>query len=1055
MQHVQAHVPVTALALYGENYILSGEGGYLLLYSIGGSLLSRTLIFDDQAIHGIAVSNNAPVSTAIVWGGPLLRLLSLALIDGVVHVARGEKQHAKDWILDAAFAPASTLRAGLVTAHGAFTTLCIHHTESQPSKCPESTLKPQIPGSNCILYSAHLTWLSASNCLIASGTSFGDIIVWSVVIDDEGNDSTRRQIHFSFSAHDGSVFGVRLSSQSFSPGRDARRLLLVSCSDDRSVRLWNVSDLRSSTVVAHSGQDTGFGSRLKAGGIHAPPCLAKAMGHISRIWHVRLAEARHDNELTRIRSFGEDASVITWAVRIEASAYVMGPVHTIKPHAGKNVWSVATNEMNDLVLTGGADGTIAVCKKDGPVTKFVETPNDKILGSGVRDDFRSYAFVASRMLIATTNGGSLVLITLSNSCGLSGVEQVSAPLPGLISYSLISAIPSVAFIGGTNGTIYLYDNEQRRVFELASVRGKIAGLFVQKQTSGAVVLLVCAVNSIAASIFVLEDGVHGNLRPTPIRELDLELEKGFVTTAFADGVGKEYSYYILGSRTGSVAVYTDHEDTKSTLLHSLLLTDVHGKEAVTQLQWIAGESTAECSERHWLLSTGRDGTVAMHLITLTGDRLGLELVHQLSLPFGPNIEGISISNDTGALVWGFKSKLFVVFDLDVQRKVMAIECGGMHRSWAFQPTTSGGRFVWTKASKLFQTNQSSPAYDQVRLGGHGREIKAASISTEGDEQIIATGAEDTDIKLFTVDGTFIRCVQTLRKHNTGIQHLAWLESHLFSSGGFEEFFVWKTRRNIPTIGVGVVCESTHPRSGTSDLRIMGFDVQQADSPQHFVIAMAYSDSTLKHWRYRCREWELISAADYLTSCLTQVFGTKYDDHVQWSSATDGHIIRWGVDIGKQSVAWTKRHKVHQNSIHQAICVSLGGAESLVVTGGDDNAIGLTRITDSGKMHTCLIPRAHAAAVTGLAILPLQQGGFGLVSAGIDQRIKLWHVELDPTRPDSNGVRVKRLYDVHTAVADVSGVGLCAMRDAGVGVLIYGVGIDVWRLPWGEGSEAPE
>jgi WD40 repeat protein len=154
--------------------------------------------------------------------------------------------------------------------------------------------------------------------------------------------------------------------------------------------------------------------------------------------------------------------------------------------------------------------------------------------------------------------------------------------------------------------------------------------------------------------------------------------------------------------------------------------------------------------------------------------------------------------------------------------------------------------VWTRASSMHICSQAGPNHGVIRPGSHGREIKAVAASQGPSSPLIATGAEDTDIKLFEyVEGELL-CRRTLRRHTTGIQHLQWSENgeYLFSSGGCEEFYIWKTRRLPSPMGVGIVCDFTYaPESEHADLRIMSFDVKQRNIG--YDIALVFSDSSIK------------------------------------------------------------------------------------------------------------------------------------------------------------------------------------------------------------------
>ncbi len=104
--------------------------------------------------------------------------------------------------------------------------------------------------------------------------------------------------------------------------------------------------------------------------------------------------------------------------------------------------------------------------------------------------------------------------------------------------------------------------------------------------------------------------------------------------------------------------------------------------------------------------------------------------------------------------------------------------------------------------------------------------------------------------------------------------------------------------------------------------------------------------------------------------------------------------------------------IHQNAILALQAVSIAPNHHLLLTGGDDNAFGitLTRSTASGskwpnntppppQFRTLLIPHAHVAAITALAILDSHRQADHLLiltalSTGNDQRVKIWRISID-------------------------------------------------------------
>ncbi|SMR51879.1 unnamed protein product [Zymoseptoria tritici ST99CH_3D1] len=1114
MQHEHHRVPVTALGFWHQDVLLAAEGTFIKAYDVKKKiLLAKVEVFNGQAVHGILVSDERREdSQVIVWGGRLLRQLRARLSGTTLELDLDPLKKADDWILDAAFAPVQAEKApkiAIVTAHNSLSIGTL-------DDALDIKLDLLVPGSNCILYAADVTWLSADECLIASGTAFGDIMVWSCNLTEDGGIlSVKHGTHYTFSAHDGSVFGVQISSKAVASTFEGRMHVLASCSDDRTIRLWDISDLSpNSSTLAEGQRETGFGSH-RDGDEHAPQCLAKAMGHGSRIWTARFlldetnkrsAPAGID-ELS-IVSFGEDASCIFWTPEptrpsIEQHPYVLRQTHMQKSHTGKNIWSV-TIDPSLRIATGGADGSIAI--RSWPKLRRADRPSEvdrKLLLCGQESDsFRTFAFLSHNSILATTDSGRLVTLQSHGGVQLDS-KEVSSTIDGLRGYSTMASVPGYGFAAGNQGDVYSYVHRTGRITKILSTGRKIASLFADSehaehldQSPEWIGLLVTQVNSDSALLCTLLSNsvavVTDDQSDTVTRQIELALPENFVVTSYARTTLGLASVVVLGSRNGSIAMFDVSSTTGAVpITHTSLLTSVHGKEAVTSLKF-AGSSV---NSRHVLFSTGRDGTYAAHAFQSPVEKLQTQLVHQLSLPFGPNIEGIGHSPAGHIWLWGFRSKQFVVFDITSQQEVMTVECGGAHRTWAFQPLENGGTFFWIKASKLYWKSQIELPFQTLNAGGHGREIKAVAVS-RASQQLIATGAEDTNIKLSTYNKRQgFQTLHTLQKHNTGIQHLQWSPDglHLFSSGGFEEFYVWKIALGVPELGIGVVCQSAHPNSGRSDLRITHFSAHPTtDTPVEsptFHITMTYSDSMLRTWSYHDRNWALLSQGSYLTSCLTQVLSPppasgavpSNGDHNPApliTASTDGYLAIWSAPASTDALLstpaesefkWHQRHKAHQNSILSLTALPLPDGTTLLLSTGDDNALGITRlqISDTGSrseagLRTLLVPNAHAAAITGLVVLshksvlsestsmhsPAKEE-LVICTTSLDQRLKLWRVKVDISKEGVDGVDVRFVGSRFSAVADCAGVeGLRAgsKKDGDVdGVLVFGVGMEIWRV----------
>jgi len=160
-----------------------------------------------------------------------------------------------------------------------------------------------------------------------------------------------------------------------------------------------------------------------------------------------------------------------------------------------------------------------------------------------------------------------------------------------------------------------------------------------------------------------------------------------------------------------------------------------------------------------------------------------------------------------------------------------------------------------------------------------------------------------------------------------------------------------------------------------------------------------------------------------------------------------------------------RKRIHQSSVKCLAVANLpsdvvAGGRSVVFSGGDDNAIGLTVASttidtrDAGsriKLSTLLLPRAHAAAVTTIVVLSTtvhsEHGSTTItfMTSGNDQRIKIWDVTIMDSESQAGQMRVRRLVNKPTTIADISSMtrldDVSDDRTTVMSVAICGIGID--------------
>ena len=505
----------------------------------------------------------------------------------------------------------------------------------------------------------------------------------------------------------------------------------------------------------------------------------------------------------------------------------------------------------------------------------------------VHDSPKSYSWINKHELLATTAKGCILLGTLSEDTAshYDYFEEISweeiSQLNDLTSYSLTCSVEHLdcILLSGKQGVVYLYQNRQKTVNPIITLHCKVSGLFTQellgshvdkarKKSTGIVAACLGS-----PSVYMCTMHLDGSLRAEKAYISDLvglKLPSHFVVTS-AQWIGSD-TFLALGSRSGALCVYKYPECTLSEARMTPFpcFRHVHGEDAITSIQKLPAYTS---TSKVYFLTTGRNGRCAVHHLSqrpnYTSDHLRLETVHVLEPPFGPNIEGGLFDSLTKDLiVWGFRSKSFVVWNESKQKEVMEIECGGSHRSWAYRQNSSGkegGAFVWTQASICNIHTQEQASHELIQPGGHGREIKAMAIyQADGQNhtharKLIATGAEDTTVRIImSSDDNSTRsdkwvCRGVMKSHTTGIQQLRWTPdgSFLFSAGGGEELLAWKVQP-VPCIDVGVILFSRCPSvTEDSDLRVMDFDIliieddNSTTSERRFLMAVVYSDSSVR------------------------------------------------------------------------------------------------------------------------------------------------------------------------------------------------------------------
>lgn len=813
-----------------------------------------------------------------------------------------------DWILDAAFNNSSIF---VLTAHNVLKTFVVDIDALAPNIDQESAQTIRGPGS--FLYSGDLCVADPNLLIVAAGTVFGEILVWTCSRKASDQVEWHPSAKHTFNGHKGSVFGVTISPK-LDLGNGPTRLL-ASCSDDRTIRVWDIGDCGKLSFEPdrHTFSiETGFGKISTS----EKSEVASAWGHASRIWGVRfvLLPGNKGQSKILLLSRGEDTVCQLWSLEPTPQADMeLSPVSSDRYHSGKNAWSMClgTDVRGPIVYTGGADGQI-VSRQFGLLSDSKDHPSKLLVPvKGITKSpnaHKQYLPFREDMCFANTDAGDVYRI-INESGELKSTLLYNSPVRCGMMMCRADTL-GVALIAQQRGGLFAISTDKDNIVLPISLPTTFSIVWMQvacihRSPAGPTCVLAALANNEAVIIWLERE--KSSLRG---QHTMLHLPESFVVAACC--YHESTKMLLLGSRAGALAVYTGVTVDSSVTEPVLCMRRVHGTDCVTSITILEDPDGGRApTDDVYFLTTGRDGAYAAH--RLNRPRATFSTVHLSKPPFGPHIEGSYLLSSKESLathsydlmLYGFRSTSFIVWNETRQSTFLSVECGGAHRRWAYDDSlvsksamsqqggvqTTGGTtaFLWTRAGSLNWYMRHGRNHTVIRNGGHGREIRAVTRSSKlvHGGALIATGAEDTNIQLFLVsigqkhaaaslaaqegdfgpdnalDSAAFRSLATLRGHNAGLQHLFFSPSgdYLFSSAGREEFLVWKLTLDVPCIEVGTVLWDVMPKQDEdSDARIMHFDLHIKKTNRGFndnrqvddeayVVTLAYSNGKSKVLEY--------------------------------------------------------------------------------------------------------------------------------------------------------------------------------------------------------------
>ncbi|XP_029644930.1 WD repeat-containing protein 6 [Octopus sinensis] len=741
--------PVTALKIIGDT-VLAGIGCYLHIYDlITTRRLQSTKVLPHQNIHGIEKDHTTTTTTPTegflcIYGEKILNIVSYS---GKRITEEHRSREFQDWIWDVRWltntdqCPNSNLAITLG-----------HNVIVQWNWTADQLLNYVHCQEQCILYSAHFIGVSWNQLLLASGTVFNQVVVWSPVVNttvDHSGQTFSKPLQY-FTGHQGVIFSIHYHQH---------QQLMCSVSDDRSIRVWKLTFQGKNAPESIWPEDWAMATS---------EIVHVLYGHSARVWRARLLT-------TGIISIGEDAACCIW----NAEGQI---IQKFKGHKGKSIWSLAIDEEETIAVTGGGDCSIRVwnignveenCKT---ISKTHLKLDKSILPhTSNQEDFpRSVTYLNFNTVLINANSGLLFMYCLSHL-----KWRVIGGDDTFLSYSCLAVSHDTQSIamGNLYGSVVVIlptgDLDPKQLCHCntnfltsqpfyISVVGKIYSIHWLTDTQ-----ILVSEHTGTLSVWKLH---RSSLMPTlaKLQEFCLPPCKHRWITAACLLPGD--LQMVCGDRNGSLYVYPFGKSTDQLCHPEQRFPKLHGKAGVTDV----------CYHNNYLYTAGRDGRYRQYTVTEDGS---LKLVNNNKIYKGFDwFEKLLFGDEL--LLFGFHSVNFILWNCSKSEKLLEIPCGGGHRSWSCLLRNDLVHFVYIKVQDIVICRASIRPTLVLKQSHHGRQMLdikhiSSTLTRHSDvsHHFCISCSEDTSLQLFHLNFKHSGAPNTT---TTDMKTLATLQAHISS-----------------------------------------------------------------------------------------------------------------------------------------------------------------------------------------------------------------------------------------------------------------------------------
>ncbi|XP_050348246.1 WD repeat-containing protein 6 [Nymphalis io] len=975
-----------------NNFVLAGVGSSLEVFNKeSGKFIQKIKIFNGQKVHSVEYLKCE--SKFLIIGGKQFSIIEL--IFNCDEDAVSEQQIVcsilcNDWLHSGTWI--SKEEVAVLTAHNVV----------QIWNIKDGTfVKEYISKDNSILYSG-LVFPLLDDILVFSGTVFSDVIIHRC-----GDDAPLHHLK----GHKGVIFSITYNSE---------KAIIVTTSDDRSVRIWSICNTEP---VSYETRSYWNNANIT--------CVHTLYGHMARVMRSLIT-----NDL--IISIGEDSRICFWNHQGKL-------LRKILSHQNSCIWSLDADD--EHLVTGGGDCGVIL----HPLSLVSEYGHKEIIPIKI-DTPKKVKLTARQNIIIMNESNELIYYDVSSN------TSQTYDLCHTSTYKLlsISSCKQIIAVADMNGKLDVFienckgDAVIHKIIDTQLNLGKILSL----HWAGNRHIVVCSENGLITVLASKEIDTE----TVDVFQLPPCKERWLTSSALSSN----RDVLVVGDRCGHIHVYV--RGNRNPVKSFDRIYDRYGATSIT-------------IRNNEIITTGRDGKIKYFSLNSYDNQIKYMCSKDVEFQW---LEKFLDKNEN--YLCGFQERVFVVYDVKNNIKVLEVACGGGHRSWdavRYIEKINGNfeefiRILYLKNYTLHsETFQLSKIMSKNIINGiHSKQInclKTYKYDEENTLSIFISGGEDTTLRVSSSDQKTKLKDELIFKQLSSIRTLKFhrLDKNkilLISAGGRAQIcakILTFDRDNIKVTSeelVDYLIKGTDKeRKGDKNWRDCSIDfdpetrimdLENVKIDDDFVIIAACSDAAIQIFNLNTEKRKLnpVQEIRYHKTCILKTHVFQFIDKTALVTCTTrGEVAFWEVGKLPEVLSCEPMFSVQTNKsgINGADVNVIDDTRFILATAGDDNAIHIKVIqVENNHFNSMKVVNSwssekyHCSQITGLKIIEDL-----MISTSIDQRLTLFTLSVT-----DDGVECDFHSQYYSDVSDIHGLDVLDVSTESITISVFGKGIEVLQIP---------